>query len=258
MAARRGSLGFMRYILPLPLPLTLAASLILPTAAHPGCFDDAMLVFDGSLSMVESGFDINGLPKIVEGRRAVAKVAPEAAQYRQLGLVTYGPGGPTDCYGVRLHFEPLPNAGAAVADAVNALEPDGSTPLAAAVQVAVDALGSGGGTVVVVTDGDDTCGGMPCALAQDLKARGDIRVHVIGFNVRGAFQEWQSLDPNDFFVGESKARCLADITGGEYVGAESLDALIAALRDTISCPLFGFDLGPADQADDSRRRIEKL
>ncbi len=210
----------------------------LPTVTQAACLDDAMLVFDGSLSMLETGFDENGLPKIEEGRLAVAQVAPEAAANRRLGLVTYGPGGPTDCYGVRLHFEPRPNAGADVAAAVNALAPNGSTPLTDAVQVAADALAPAGGTVVLVTDGQETCNGDPCGLARALAAQGKTRVHVIGFKVRGAFFEHQSLDPNDFFATDSAARCLADETGGEYVGAETLDALIAALRKTLGCPLF--------------------
>lgn len=222
----------MRYVLPL------IAALSIPTHAVANCAADAMLVFDGSLSMLETGFDENGLPKIVEGRAAVAQVAPEAAALRRLGLVIYGPGSPTDCYGVRLHFPPRDGAGQMVVDAVNALEPDGSTALTAAVKMAADALEPLGGSVVLVTDGQETCGGMPCQLARNLGAAGNVTVHVIGFKVRGAFFEWQSLDPNDFFVTEPAARCLADETGGEYVGAESLDALIAALRETLGCPLF--------------------
>ncbi len=210
----------------------------LPSMSQAACLDDAMLVFDGSLSMVETGFDENGLPKIEEGRLAVAQVAPEAAKNRRLGLVTYGPGGATDCYGVRLHFAPIPNAGPAVVDAVNNLSPDGSTPLTDAVQVAANALGPVGGTVVLVTDGQETCGGDPCGLARALAAQGKIHVHVIGFKVRGAFFEHQSLDPNDFFATDSAARCLADETGGEYAGAETLDELIAALRRTLGCPVF--------------------
>ncbi len=211
---------------------------LIPSICDATCLDDAMLVFDGSLSMLETGFDENGLSKIEEGRAAVAIVAPEAAMNRRLGLVTYGPAGPTDCYGVRLHFAPMANAGGAVADAVAGLIPDGSTPLTDAVQVAVDALGPLGGSVVLVTDGQETCGGKPCGLAAELAVGGKTRVHVIGFKVRGSFYESQSVDPNDFFPTDSQARCLADQTGGEYVGAETLDELIAALRETLGCPVF--------------------
>lgn len=95
-----------------------------------------------------------------------------------------------------------------------------------------------GGTVVLITDGAETCKGSPCALAADLA--GTHTVHVIGFQVKGSFREVQSVDPNDFFVDEDPlVRCMADITGGEYVGAQSLDELIEALRVTLGCPLIG-------------------
>lgn len=82
----------------------------LPTAAAPSCFDDAMLVLDGSWSMVEEGFGAFALPKIAEARNAIKVVTPEAEVNRNLGLVTYGPGGTTDCNGITLHFAPRPRA----------------------------------------------------------------------------------------------------------------------------------------------------
>jgi len=211
----------------------------LPSVTQAACLDDAMLVFDGSLSMASADLDADILPKIIDARAAVTLVAPEVARYRQVGLVTYGPGGLADCDGVNLRFAPRPNASGALIQGVNGLTPGGSTPLTAATQMAADALGAQGGTIVLVTDGAETCGGNPCGLARDLAAAGKTKVHVIGFRVRGAFFEPQSRDAGDFFPTDSPARCLADETGGEYVAAETLDQLIAALRETLGCLVIG-------------------
>lgn len=209
-----------------------------PTVALPACSADAMLVLDLSLSMGESSFVEFGRPKIDVAREALGTVMREAAPYRDIGLVTYGPGGADQCSGVTVHFSPRPDAARPLLDRVTTLAPGGSTPLTAAVSAAADTLPRGG-EVVLITDGAETCAGSPCALASALRAEGDVTVHVIGFQVRGAFREWQSVDPNDFFVTDAASRCLADETGGEYVGAQSLDALLAALRETLGCPLFG-------------------
>lgn len=210
----------------------------LPTIAQAACLDDAMLVFDGSHSMAVAELGSTAPPKIVEARQAIAQVAPDAAAQRRLGLVSYGHDGPTDCFSVQLHFTPRFDAGPDIMAAINAIEPDGSTPLTAAVEVAVDALGESGGTIVLVTDGAETCNGDPCGLARSLADRGKHRVHVIGFRVRSAFFEPQSRNPNHFFPAESAARCLADQTGGIYTGVENLEELVAALRETLGCPLF--------------------
>ena len=65
----------------------------------------------------------------------------------------------------------------------------------------------------------------------------DTTVHVIGFKVRGTFFSWDRDNDNDYNVSESVARCLADHTGGTYTSAETLDQLVAALRNTLGCQL---------------------
>ncbi|MEZ5826906.1 MAG: VWA domain-containing protein [Hyphomicrobiales bacterium] len=58
------------------------------------CTEDAMIVFDASGSM--SGNTVQGLfsdiTRIDEVRKALAQVLPQAAKFRKIGLITYGPG----------------------------------------------------------------------------------------------------------------------------------------------------------------------
>jgi len=189
--------------------------------------------------MAESGTKLSAPPKIADARLAMAEAVPQIASMRRLGLVTYGPGGATPCTGIQLHFQPKPDAAQDIMDAVNAMTPLGSTPLTEAVALAAQALNyeTESGAVVLVTDGQETCEGSPCELARTLAQAPDLTVHVIGFRVRGAFFEWQSLNPDDFYATEPASKCLAEATGGEYVGVETLDELVAALRETLGCNL---------------------
>jgi Ca-activated chloride channel family protein len=220
----------------IPSRLLLCASLMAPIMADARCTDDAMIVFDGSGSMAEMGFNLLDEPRIFEARRAMAQVLPEIAASRRLGLVIYGPGGADGCDGIDLRFRPVHDAAPRIVGAVDALEPGGDTALTIAVERAAAALPAAG-AIVLVTDGKETCGGAPCSLAADLAAdAAGLTVHVIGFKVRGDHFGWDSAAP-DYAEAETVARCLADRTGGTYVSAETVDDLIAAFRRTLGCDL---------------------
>lgn len=217
---------------------TLVALSATHAVATDNCSSDAMIVFDGSGSMAEMGFNDISEPRIFEARRAIAQVAPEIENARNIGLVIYGPNGTDECSGLDLRFPPIANAAREVIAAVNNLSPDGSTPLTQAVQIAADVLEyqTRPATIVLVTDGKETCGGMPCSLATELRNNGfDTTVHVIGFKVRSDFFSWDRQSENG--STESVSRCLADQTGGTYSSAETLDQLIEALLSTLGCQL---------------------
>ena len=201
-----------------------------------------MIVFDGSGSMAEMGFNQLNEPRIFEARKAVRSAMPQVAPYRRLGLIIYGPGPLDSCDNIDLRFGPINNAAGPIIDAVDGLMPDGDTPLTQAVALAAQTLDyeNAPATVVLVTDGKETCGGSPCELAAILAADGyDTTVHVIGFKVRGDSFVWESEEQDDLFKGRTVARCLAERTGGQYVSTETVDELIAALNETLGCSLIG-------------------
>lgn len=207
--------------------------------AQEDCSQDAMIVFDGSGSMAEMGFNKIGEPRIFEAREALHKVLPRVAAMRRLGLVVFGPGGDGECRSSELHFTPRPNAAGPITSTVDGLDPTGSTPLTEAVRQAAEVLHyrEKAGAVVLVTDGDESCGGAPCQLAAELAAEGlDLTVHVIGFKVRPARFSWDAARDTE---AVSNAACLAERTGGQYIAAESVEELIGALQVTLGCPVFG-------------------
>ena len=143
---------------------------------HAPCTEDAMIVFDASGSM--SGNQTLGIPnsraRIDEVRAALAQVLPSATKIRRVGLVTYGPGPYNQC-NVKLEFKPTADAAGLIMSTVNALVPAGKTPLTSGVEVAAEALDfrDKPGVIVVVTDGEETCGRSPCELAKQFKATAD-------------------------------------------------------------------------------------
>jgi Ca-activated chloride channel family protein len=124
----------------------------------------------------------------------------------------------------------MANAARRIAGSVGRLTPDGRTPLTRAVKMAADVLDyrTRPATIVLLTDGEETCGLSPCALARELRTNGAATtVHIVSYKIR------ESIGSEGVFA----AQCLADATGGLYVATETADELAAALEETLSCPV---------------------
>jgi Ca-activated chloride channel homolog len=197
------------------------------------CIDDAMIVFDASGSM--SGNEKLGIAttvtRIDEVRSALGKVLPDVSRYRRVGLITYGPGPYNQC-NVELNLRPSPDAAKLILDTVEALTPAGRTPLTNAVAQASEVLDfrNKPGVIVVLTDGEETCGGSPCDLGKQLDdASAGLTIHVIAYRTS-----------NFSWTGEQSVldiKCLAEANNGLYVTAESQEELVTAFRETLSCPM---------------------
>jgi Ca-activated chloride channel family protein len=197
------------------------------------CTEDAMLVFDASGSM--AGNLNQGIatirPRIEVVREALARVLPSVTRFRRVGLITYGPGPYKQC-NVQLALRPTANAGNRIMREVSGLTPAGKTPLTAAVAHAAEVLDyqTKPGLIVILTDGEETCGGSPCDLGKELHGgAARLTVHVIAFRMK------------DFsWTGEQSildAKCLAEVNGGLYIAAEAEQDLTQALEKTLGCPM---------------------
>ena len=101
---------------------------------------------------------------------------------------------------------------------VNGTTPRGETPLVYSVMQAADDLkAKGGGSVVLVTDGEESCGGDPVAAGLKLKASGiDATLDIVGFTLTGRQVAAQLTK-------------FAEATGGHYYTAQNQAALSSAL-----------------------------
>ncbi|MEG6507437.1 VWA domain-containing protein [Methyloligella sp. 2.7D] len=223
------------------LPLILYAAFALlpvPAAAQAVpdgveiCTRDAMIVFDASGSMAGSTTqDIYAqTTRLQEVRTALQTVLPNVTRFRKVGLITYGPGPYQQC-NVELDLKPIPNATGPIMSVVNGLKAAGKTPLSDAVKEAAEVLHyrTTPGVVVLLTDGEETCGGAPCELGKMLKETGEVTVHVIAYKMKAV--QW--MGPQSIL----EVQCLARETNGEYITAETQEDLVRAFEKTLGCPI---------------------
>lgn len=197
--------------------LSAALSLSFAAAAE----ERVVLVLDASGSMWGQ---IEGRTKIEIARDTVAGLVGEWKPENRLGLVAYGHRRKGDCADI----ETLIESGPLVADGflrqVNALNPKGMTPLSAAVVQAAESLRhvEQKATVILVSDGEETCDLDPCQVGRELEAQGvDFTAHVIGFDV---------ANPQH----QAQLRCLAENTGGRYFNARNAAELSGALGAVVA------------------------
>lgn len=199
---------------------------------EPPCRSDAVIVLDASGSMAGPGFGERTTTRIETARLALREVLPRVAPVRNLGLVVFGPGPhPAGvCANIDVRLKPAAHSAERILRELDRVQPYGQTPIAQSVQTAADVLRyrERPAVIVLLTDGEETCGGNPCALAQRLRASGvDTTVHVIGYMVGHA-----SGMPTQY-----PTRCLPEQTGGLFVSADTKDQLVAALQRMLGCAL---------------------
>lgn len=189
-------------------------------AAEPAA--QTLLVLDASGSMWGQ---INGGAKIELAREAVQSMTASWPEQNALGLMVYGHRQKGDCNDIELILPPAPGQGAAIVAKVNAITPKGMTPISAAVRQAAETLkfSEQAATVILVSDGEETCNADPCALGAELEKLGvSFTAHVIGFDVSNNAKAQREL------------KCLADNTGGRYIEARDAAGLNAALSQVSS------------------------
>lgn len=179
-----------------------------------------IIVLDGSGSMWGQ---IEGRPKLEIAREALASVLNGIPATRELGLMAYGHREKGSCSDIELVVAPSPGTGPEISAAAERMRFLGKTPLSESVRRAAAELRhtEEKATVILITDGIETCAADPCALGAELEASGvDFTAHVVGFG----------LSDED---GRAVA-CLAENTGGRFVSAQDGAALTDALRETVA------------------------
>lgn len=179
----------------------------------------AVIVFDGSGSMWGQ---IDGKPKHELARTALRELLDHTPETMELGLMAYGHREKGSCTDIEMLVDPGPGTKPAILKAVDQMRFLGKTPLSAAVQQAAQALrySEEKATVILITDGEETCQADPCALGTALKKNGvNFTAHVIGFGL--SKQQGEQVS------------CLAHNTGGQYFEANNAAHLSQALDATL-------------------------
>jgi len=183
-----------------------------PVAAQSG---NTTVVYDVSGSMWGQ---IDGVAKVTIARDVLGTMLESWPAERNFGLIAYGHRREGDCSDIEqvIPLGPLDADGARAR--INALMPRGRTPLTASVQMAAESMRyqDEPATVILVTDGLETCNADPCALAGELARAGvNFTAHVVGFDIAEG--------------DRAQVACIAEATGGMFVPADSAQELTDAL-----------------------------
>ncbi|CAO3376468.1 VWA domain-containing protein [Azospirillum argentinense] len=184
-----------------------------PTFA-PGDEPEVVLIVDGSKSMDER--HLGPQTRMDLARRSIEHMVRGLPKPVEVALVEF-----TTCTDVRRDkFYSAPERDALVRE-VQRLTPTGGTPLARSLERAGNIVSSDAdATIVVVSDGDDTCHGDPCAVARAIKDRKPrVTINVIDLSDQS---------------GRATVQCIAKATGGKVLspssGADMLQKMQQATR----------------------------
>jgi hypothetical protein len=183
----------------------------------PGGAPKILLAFDASGSMAAD--DGAGTPKIKAAQDAAVSLLGSLPPSTQVGLRVFGGTKPSRPIGpacrdssLVLPIGPLTRSQAEAQ--IRSFKAKGRTPIAYALERAAEDLGSSGPrTIILVSDGKDTCQPpSPCTVAKRIAHGGvEMRIQAIGFNV----------DPS----AKRELQCIARAGGGVYADANNADAL---------------------------------
>ena len=175
-------------------------------------------ILDASGSMWER---VEGKPRIVIAKETLSSLIEQTPAEIRTGITAYGHRRKFDCSDIQ-EIVPLKNLDPMtkfqIQERISSLNAVGKTPITDSIQQTVDRLKSeeGESTIVLISDGLESCGKDPCALTTELKSSGiSFVMHVVGF---GLLKEQ-----------EQKLACIAEAGGGEFFTASNAADLLDAL-----------------------------
>jgi len=187
---------------------------------------NVLIILDSSGSMAGK---MGGQVKIQAAQRVVKDLVDNMPSDMSVGLMVYGSQTPyqkRDCEDITL-LEPVGPVNAAEFNAKLAqVKPRGMTPIGASLRRGAESLRGlpGKSTIVLVSDGAETCQSDPCKVAQEVRSNMgiDVKVHVVGLDI-------ESQD-------RSTLECVAEGGGGKYYGVANEDQLRTAIAEATKPP----------------------
>jgi len=176
----------------------------------------AVIVFDASGSMWGQ---INGVSKIEIARDVLKNVIEDWNPNVELGVTAYGHRSKGECSDIETIIPVGKVDKNRVISTVMKIQPKGKTPISRTLKKVANEIRytEEKATIILISDGKETCDSDPCGTAKELEKKGiDFVTHVIGFNV----------DKKT----DKQLECIANVTGGEYFSAKNAKALNDAMK----------------------------
>ena len=211
-----------------PMVLGLFIASLFVSLAASAAAENFVLILDASNSMNKP---FNSTSRLDVAKEALVELLDSLPDGINFGLFAYGrrtdrEDRTASCQDIEQLFAIAPFQGSlreAMEDAVSQVTARGLTPIADALRAAADALSSvpGEGAIILLSDGEETCGGDPLAVAREIAAMTPrIVLHVVGLDVEAQ--------------GRETLTALAEATGGQYFHVTEADDLFAALFASIA------------------------
>ncbi len=175
-------------------------------------------ILDASGSMWERA---GGTPRIVIAKETLSNLIEQTPAQIRSGVTVYGHRRKGDCSDIEeiVSLKNLdPMAKFRAQERISSINAMGKTPITDSIQQTVDRLKGeeGESTIVLISDGLESCGKDPCALTRKLKSAGiNFVMHVVGFGL---------MDHQ-----KKKLACIADAGEGTFFTADNASDLLEAL-----------------------------
>lgn len=179
-----------------------------------------LFIYDASGSMWGQ---LDGKTKKEIASQVLSTTVSNLPENQNIGLMAYGHRKEGDCSDVEFLVDINNNDKSSVTKAVNGINPLGRTPLARSATMAINSLRESNtkATIILVTDGIESCDGNICEVVANAKADGiDFKLHIVGFGLKESETE--------------QLKCAADAGGGKYYDATDASGLGEGLTEATS------------------------
>jgi hypothetical protein len=182
------------------------------------------LILDASNSMWGQ---IQGVAKITIAKDVLEQIINGLPDEMNVGLRLYGHRyGLNDrraCQDTELNVPIGPVDKAALVDIIETIQPKGKTPLVHSVlQAGSDFKDIPNGSIILITDGIESCNGDINSIAPALKESGiELKLHIVGFDIKEA-------------EARAELEAIAKSTEGTYLDAKDSQELLSSLEQTLT------------------------
>ncbi|MBK7805173.1 MAG: VWA domain-containing protein [Saprospiraceae bacterium] len=191
-----------------------------------------LFIYDASGSMWGQ---MEGKTKKEIASDVLIRTVDNLSDNQKIGLIAYGHRSKADCDDIEYMVNLTNSSKANVKKTVKKLTPTGKTPLARSAALAIHSLKESKtkATIILITDGIESCDGDICKVIRDAKANGiDFRLHIVGFGMIDGEKE--------------QLKCAAQAGNGNYYDAVNAgdlgDVLTEATTESIDKPTGNFSV----------------
>ena len=186
-----------------------------------------LIILDCSGSMSDAAPD--GRSKMYAAKSVLEEVMRDLAPGVAVGLRVYGSEQPSmdpieRCLDTKLLVSPGTGNRQSIVNQLRSLKPSGATPISVALRAGLQDLERADASqksIVLISDGMDTCGNDPCLYASSVAAGIDVQFNVVGFGLGADLAALNQLE------------CIAKSTDGKFYTADTAIQLAESVQDGV-------------------------